>query len=132
MADNYTLIEKYLSGKTSPEETISALTAIATNPELEEYVVTQRRLDYEEDKLRDYGSFIPASSMAADDGRNLCDLQCELFILRKLRRKISESAISQQSKIKVLRCIMSDVYLRVKGTMSVAASTLTFSGLKLR
>ena len=98
MADNYTLIEKYLSGKTSPEETISALTAIATNPELEEYVVTQRRLDYEEDKLRDYGSFIPASSMAADDGRNLCDLQCELFILRKLRRKISESAISQQSR----------------------------------
>lgn len=108
MADNYTLIEKYLSGKTSPEETIAALTAIATNPELEEYVVTQRRLDYEEDKLKDYGSFIPASSMAADDGRNLCDLQCELFILRKLKRKVSETLVSQQSK--------NNYWLRDQGT----------------
>lgn len=98
MTVDYNLIEKFLSGQTTPEESIAVLTAIATNPEFEEYVVTQRRLDYEEDQLKDYGSFIPASSMAADDGRNLCDLQCELFILRSLKRKVSEATISKLSR----------------------------------
>lgn len=98
MTVDYNLLEKYLSGKTTPEESMAVLTAIATNPEFEEFVVTQRRLDYEEDKLKDYGSFIPASSMAADDGRNLCDLQCELFILRKFKRRVSESTLSMQSR----------------------------------
>ena len=83
MEVDYSLIDKYLSGGTTPEETVAVLAAIAVNPELEEYAVTQMRLDYEEDRLSEYGSFIPASSMAADDDRNLCDFQCELFILRR-------------------------------------------------
>lgn len=83
MEVDYKLIDKYLSGSTTPEETMAVLSEIAVNPDLEEYFVTQMRLDYEEERLNDYGSFIPAGSMAADDGQNLCDFQCELFILRK-------------------------------------------------
>ena len=83
MEVDYSLIDKYLSGGTTPEETVAVLSAIASNPDMERYVVTQMRLDYEEERLNEYGSFIPAGSMAADDDRNLCDLQCELFILRR-------------------------------------------------
>ena len=83
MEVDYNLIDKYLSGSTTPEETMTVLSEIAVNPELEEYFVTQMRLDYEEERLNDYGSFIPAGSMAADDGQNLCDFQCELYVLRK-------------------------------------------------
>jgi len=83
MEVDYNLIDKYLSGGTTPEETMAVLSEIAVNPDLEEYFITQMRLDYEEERLDEYGSFIPAGSMAADDGQNLCDFQCELYVLRK-------------------------------------------------
>lgn len=98
MADKYDLIDKYLAGETSPEESLRVLAAIATDPKLEEYWVTQKRLDYEEERLNEYGSFIPASSMAADDGRNLCDYQCEKLILQKAGLNVNEEELSMTSR----------------------------------
>lgn len=98
MDNKYNIIDKYLSGKTSPEETIEVLASIATNPELEEYLITQKRLDYEENKLLEYSSFIPASSMAADDGRNLCDFECEKYILKKAGLEVDEDELSNTSR----------------------------------
>ena len=58
MADNnIKLIDKYLSGETSNEESIEALTAIASDPKLEAYVIAQRRYSYEEQQIEEYGSF---------------------------------------------------------------------------
>lgn len=98
MEVDYNLIDRYLSGGTTPEETVAVLSAIAVNPELEEYVIAQMRLDYEEERLNEYGSFIPASSMAADDDRNLCDFQCELFILRREGIEVEEEDMMKTSR----------------------------------
>ena len=43
MEVDYNLIDRYLSGGTTPEETVAVLSAIAVNPELEEYVIAQLR-----------------------------------------------------------------------------------------
>ena len=98
MKINHHTIDKFLSGETTPEETLAILAAISTNPELEEYVVMQKRQDYTHEQLEDYGSFIPAGSMAADDSRNLCDLQCEAYILNQTGTAVSEEELAGESR----------------------------------
>ena len=98
MEVDHSLIDKYLSGATSPEETVAVLAAVAVDPELEEYAVSQMRLDYEEDRLNEYDSFIPAGSMAADGDSNLCDFQCELFILRREGETVDGEEAMQVSR----------------------------------
>ena len=88
------IMERFLQGQTSVEETVEIMAAIAINPELEEYVVTQRRMAYTNEQMADYGSFIPISSMAADDGQNLCDFQCETYILKAFGKKIEEDTLA--------------------------------------
>jgi len=61
-------------------------------------VVTQRRLDYVRDQMEEYGSFIPIRSMAADDGNNLCDFQCEAYILRLKGIEVEESVLSERAR----------------------------------
>ena len=95
---DYQLIERFIKGETTPEENLVVVTAIAANAELYEYYVTQKRLAYTNEQFEEYGSFIPASSMAADDGRNLCDLQCEAFILKKAGITVSEDDLASESR----------------------------------
>lgn len=76
-------IENLRTGQVSPKEFVDILTEVAVNPDMQEVLVNERRSAYISEQLEDYGSFIPASSMAADDGGNLCDFQCESFILHK-------------------------------------------------
>lgn len=106
--NNIKLIDKYLSGETSKEESLEALTAIASDPKLEAYVIAQRRYSYEEQQMEEYGSFIPARNMAADDGHNLCDFQCELYILRKAGIFIPEAELVEKSRM--------NYWLRNQGT----------------
>lgn len=101
-------VDRFLAGKTSPEETVEILAAISVNPKLEEYVVTQKRLNYAGEQLEDYGCFIPAGSMAADDGKNLCDLQCEAFILKNVGVEVSEEDLAHESRM--------NYWLRGQGT----------------
>lgn len=88
--NNNNKFDDFLQRKTSSRETVEFLEAMAFNPEFEEYSVTEDRLEYGKEYRKDYGSFIPASKIAADDGKNLCDLQCEAFLLRKYGRKFEE------------------------------------------
>lgn len=108
MSMDYQLLDRFLEGKATPEETVLVLTAIAANPELEEYYVTQKRLNYSQEQIDDYGCFIPVASMAADDGRNLCDLQCEAFILRRAGIDAAEDVLARESK--------KNYWLRSQGT----------------
>lgn len=108
MNTDYQLIDKFFEGSTTPEENAIVLTAIKANPELEEYFITRYRLEYTNEQTDDYGSFIPASSMAADDGRNLCDFQCETFILKKAGVQASEDELANESK--------TNYWLRGQGT----------------
>lgn len=95
---DYQLMNRFFEGTTTPEETTLVLTAISANPEMEEYFITHKRLEYTNEMLEDYGSFIPASSMAADDGRNLCDFQCEAFILRQSGKDVSDEELAKDSR----------------------------------
>lgn len=92
------LIDKFLEGTLNPEESIAVLAAISANPKLEEYVVTKKRLDYATEQIDDYSSFIPANSSAADDGHNLCNLQCEAYILNAAGVKVSETELANESR----------------------------------
>ena len=92
------LMERFLEGRTSPEETVQILAEIAVNPKLEEYVVTRRRVDYSTEQMEDYSSFIPVNSNASDDGRNLCDFQCETFILKKAGHEVKEDELAAHSR----------------------------------
>lgn len=98
MEGKYDLIDRFLAGKTTNAESVQALSAIAADPGLEEYVVTQKRFLYEEQQQEAFGSFIPARNMAADDGNNLCDFQCELFILQQEGIVVPEEVLAEQSK----------------------------------
>lgn len=92
------IMERFLQGQTSVEETAEIMMAIAVNPELEEMVVNHRRMAYTQEQMEDYGSFIPISSMAADDGQNLCDFQCETYILKAFGKEIVESTLAKESR----------------------------------
>ena len=91
-------VDRFLRGETSIIETMEVLDAIAVDPRLEEYVVTERRLDYSNNQMKEYGSFIPIRSMAADDGKNLCDFQCESYILRLKGITTEESVLSERAR----------------------------------
>ena len=91
-------VDRFLRGDTSILETMQVLESIAVDPKLEEYVVTERRLDYVNNQMEEYGSFIPLRSVAADDGKNLCEFQCESYILRSMGITTERSVLSERSK----------------------------------
>lgn len=91
-------IDNFSKGRINPEELMDILTEIAVNPDAQESLVNERRSAYISEQLEDYGSFIPASSVAADDGHNLCDFQCETFILRKEGINIDDEYLASLSR----------------------------------
>ena len=91
-------IDNLGSGRFNPEELVDILTEIAVNPEVQESLVNERRTAYITEQLEDYGSFIPAGSIAAADGQNLCDFQCESFILRKEGKNVDDEELASLSK----------------------------------
>ena len=101
-------IEQFLRGETSKEETAEILLHIAVNPELEEQIVTRRRQEYISNQMDEYGCFIPIRSMAADDGKNLCDFQCESYILKSKGIEAKESMLSERAR--------QNYWLRSEGT----------------
>ena len=94
----YEQVDRFLRGETSMTETLAVLDAIATDLDLEEYVVTERRLKYASEQIEEYGCFIPIRSMAADDGKNLCDFQCESYILKTKGIETEESVLSERAR----------------------------------
>lgn len=93
------IINKFLEAKTTPKETMEILEAIASNPSLEEYVVSGRRAKYTMEQMEDYGSFIPVGSMAAADGEdNMCDFKCESRILEMAGIEVGKDDLESVSK----------------------------------
>ena len=91
-------LDLFLQGKTSAVETMEILEAMVFDPSIQEYIITQERMNYAIELKQDYGNFIPITSMAADDGNNLCDIQCEKFLLNKYNRDIDETTLTVQAK----------------------------------
>ena len=91
-------MEKYLEGKTSPEESLNIIEEAAFDPEMEEAIVMHKRLNYSKDILDEYGQFIPSGDKIADDGEGLCDLKCEAYILRQEGVTVEESLLAEESR----------------------------------
>ncbi len=97
---NYISEEKldlFLEGKTSAVETMEILEAMVFDPSLQEYIISQQRMNHTIELKQSYGDFIPITSMAADDGNNLCDVQCEKYLLNKYNREIDESTLTAKA-----------------------------------
>ncbi len=92
------LLDRFLIGDTSPEETMMILEQMAFDPTLQEYAVTRERLNYEQELHNDYSCFLPIRQMAADDGNNLCDFQCETYLLKKHGISFKDDQLAEEAK----------------------------------
>lgn len=91
-------LDLFLQGKTSAEETLEILEAMVFDPSLQEYVISTQRMNHAIELRHDYGSFLPITQLAADDGSNLCDVQCERYLLGKYGRVISEDILTMHAQ----------------------------------
>lgn len=91
-------LDAFLDGETSVKETMQILEDMVLNPDMQEYVISAQRLRHASELRKDFGMFLPINSMAADDGRNLCDFQCETYLLRKYGKEVQESKLAVQAR----------------------------------
>lgn len=91
-------VNDFLNGNLSTQETLNVLEAMAFDSSIEEHVVSSQRMNYARQQDIDYGSFLPIRKMAADDGNNLCDFQCESYLLRKHGKDISDVSLAEEAK----------------------------------
>jgi hypothetical protein len=68
------LLAAYLEGNINGKEASLVLRAVKADVELQETLDVAMRLEDEE---------LPLMQMAAEGGRNLCDVQCETFVLKR-------------------------------------------------
>lgn len=91
-------LDLFLKGKTTAVETLEILEAMVFDPSIQEYIITQQRMNNVIELEQSYGSFIPITSMAADDGNNLCDIQCEKYLLSKYNITIDEATLTAKAQ----------------------------------
>lgn len=91
-------LDLFLDGKASAVETLEILEAMVFDPSIQEYIISSRRMNHTIELKRDYGGFIPITQLAADDGNNLCDIQCERYLLAKYGREITEEMLTTKAQ----------------------------------
>lgn len=88
------LLAAYLDGNTTPEETMQVINAIRNDDILKETVVTSERIDSMlDDGSSDY-TVLPLEKMAARTKNNLCDLECEKYVLDSFSVSSEESELA--------------------------------------
>lgn len=83
------LLAAYLEGNVNGEEMTEVLQAMGTDAELQETLELALQLDEEEH---------PMLQMAAEGGRNLCEIQCEAYVLKHFGISIDESELLEVAK----------------------------------
>jgi len=78
------------------------------DPEIERAIIENQRSAYCQELLDEYGEFIPASAYAADDGNNLCDFECESYLLHQFGVETDPDKLAMESK--------NNYWLRNEGT----------------
>lgn len=102
------MLSAYLDGNTTKEETELILNTLKSSKELQEVLALSDRVDsYFEEDL-DSHTILPITHMAADGIGNLCDLQCEKFILDSKKIIFDDSQIANEAK--------NNFWLKEKGT----------------
>ena len=92
------LLAAYLDGNTTAEETRQVLQALNGDKEIQETLITAERVDSFLNKdIQEY-KILPMAQMAARGDGNLCDFQCEEYILNKHHIPFDDSVLSKEAK----------------------------------
>lgn len=118
------LLAAYLEGNTSPEETMQVINAMEHDEKLKEILITAERVDLFMENAESYYTFLPMEQLAAKEKDNLCDFQCEEFILGKLGIQFDSKTLSEEAKF--------NKWLKEKGTpLHNVGRILEHSGLSV-
>lgn len=105
---NYTISEELLAafeeGKTNAEETMAILNALAVDENLQEEYILSQKLDAIMKKDEVSMEILPMMALAAESKDNLCDFQCEQFILNRRNIIFDSSILSEEAKINRWLC----------------------------
>lgn len=102
------LLAAYLEGNTTPEETSLILSALEHDEQLREILITAERVDCMLDHEESEYTLLPMEQLAAKEKDNLCDFQCEVFILGKLGMDVDPGNLSEEARF--------NKWLKEKGT----------------
>ena len=108
------LLAAYLEGNVTKEEMAQVLEAIETDAEIQKTLDIALRLE-EESILQ----------IAAEGGRNLCDIQCEAYVLKRRGIDTSEEELFEVAK--------ENHWIRRAGTpLQFMGNLLEYKGLKVK
>lgn len=91
------LLAAYLDGSTNKAETLEVLSAIKSDPSLQEVMDIAARVDEADDQSYDV---LPMMKMAAESGKNICSVVCEAYILHRRGVQFDEKellAVAQEN-----------------------------------
>ena len=83
------LLAAFLEGNVNKEEVKQVINAVGTDAELKETLDIALQIEEEEQ---------PILQMAAEGGRNLCEIQCEAYVLRQRGKQVDEEELLKVAK----------------------------------
>lgn len=92
------LLAAYTEGKTNYQDTLSVLEALSIDHELQEEYLISQQLDALMGEEYENIDTIPMTAFAAASRQNLCDFQCEEYILKQLAIPYNISEITDEAK----------------------------------
>ena len=102
------LLASFIEGTTNLENTALVLKALAENEELQEEYILLKKLDAIMGKNAEVIERVPIVAAVAESDDNLCDFQCEQYILKRREIDFDTSLLSEEAK--------NNRWLREKGT----------------
>ena len=102
------LLAAFEEGKTNAEETALVLEYLATDESLQEEFILSQQLDAMMGADDEETDFLPMAQMAAKSEGNLCDFQCEQFILKRRKIEYNSDELSEEAR--------NNSWLRERGT----------------
>lgn len=102
------LLAAFDEGRTSAEETQQVLEGLAHDEDLQEEYMLSRQLDAVMGLDMEEPETLPMTALAAESEGNLCDLQCEQYILRQRGISFDTSTLTEEA--------LNNRWLREKGT----------------
>lgn len=109
------LLAAYLEGNINGKEASLVLRAVKADVELQEMLDVALQLEDEE---------LPMMQMAAEGGRNLCDVQCEAFVLKRCGIRCDTDELLEIAK--------GNHWIRRAGTpLNCIGNLLEYKGLKI-
>lgn len=92
------LFAAFEEGKTNTEETIRVINALAGNENLQKEYIISKQLDAMMGLDEEQIEILPINAMIAECDNNLCDFQCEQYILNRRKISYESTDLSEEAK----------------------------------